>query len=169
MGTGSFPGVESGRGVALTPHPLLVPRSKKQSRAIPLLSLRTFVAYKKRVKRTYNIASFNSHDLWCFMYHCCKLSTHESVWHSPSYAHTPTRPRARSDKRTCMQGHTRTQHGNCLPQDSIRTKDQHLRIWLVFHIQFPCWLMKYLWMAISTPNSGDCIAKAKITGIKICL
>jgi hypothetical protein len=47
MGTGSFPGVESGQGVMLTPHPLLVPRSKKQSRAIPLLSLRAFVAYKK--------------------------------------------------------------------------------------------------------------------------
>jgi hypothetical protein len=46
MGTGSFPGVESGRGVTLTPHPLLVPRSKN-SRAIPLLSLRTFVACEK--------------------------------------------------------------------------------------------------------------------------
>jgi hypothetical protein len=44
MGTGSFPGVESGRGVTLPPHPLLVPKSKKQSRAIPLLSLRAFVA-----------------------------------------------------------------------------------------------------------------------------
>jgi hypothetical protein len=30
MGTGSFPGVESGRGVTLTPHPLLVPRSKNR-------------------------------------------------------------------------------------------------------------------------------------------
>jgi hypothetical protein len=29
MGTGSFPGVEFGRGVVLTHHPLLVPRSKK--------------------------------------------------------------------------------------------------------------------------------------------
>jgi hypothetical protein len=29
MGTGSFPGVESGLGVTLTPHPLLVPRSKQ--------------------------------------------------------------------------------------------------------------------------------------------
>jgi hypothetical protein len=29
MGTGSFPGVES-RGVTLTPHPLLVPRSKNR-------------------------------------------------------------------------------------------------------------------------------------------
>jgi hypothetical protein len=27
---GSFPGVESGRGVALTPHSLLVPRSKNR-------------------------------------------------------------------------------------------------------------------------------------------
>jgi hypothetical protein len=47
MGTGSFPGVESGRGVMLTPHPLLVPRSKKLSRAITLLSLRVFVACEK--------------------------------------------------------------------------------------------------------------------------
>ena len=35
MGTGSFPGVKCGRGVLLTTHPLLVPRSCK-SRAIPL-------------------------------------------------------------------------------------------------------------------------------------
>jgi len=38
MGTGSFPGVKSSRGVTLTPHHLLVPWSRK-SRAIPLLSL----------------------------------------------------------------------------------------------------------------------------------
>ena len=36
MGTGSFLGVKSGRGVTLTPHPLLVPWSRK-GRAIPLL------------------------------------------------------------------------------------------------------------------------------------
>jgi hypothetical protein len=30
MGTGSFPGVRCGRGVTLTPHPLLVPRSKTE-------------------------------------------------------------------------------------------------------------------------------------------
>jgi hypothetical protein len=30
VGTGSFRGVESGRGVTLTPHPLLVPRSKNR-------------------------------------------------------------------------------------------------------------------------------------------
>ena len=38
LGTESFPGVKSGRGVTLTPHPLLVPWSRK-SRAIPLLPL----------------------------------------------------------------------------------------------------------------------------------
>jgi hypothetical protein len=37
MGTGSFPGVESGRGVTLTPLSLLVPRSKNRalSSALP--------------------------------------------------------------------------------------------------------------------------------------
>jgi hypothetical protein len=47
MGTGSFPGVESGRGVTLIPHFLLMPRSKNRVELIPLLSLRAFVAYKK--------------------------------------------------------------------------------------------------------------------------
>jgi hypothetical protein len=36
--TGSFPGVKSGQGVTLSPHPLLVPWSRK-TRAIPLLPL----------------------------------------------------------------------------------------------------------------------------------
>jgi len=38
MGTGSFPRIKSGRGVTLTPHPLLVPWSRK-SRAISLFPL----------------------------------------------------------------------------------------------------------------------------------
>ena len=38
MGTRSFPGVKSGRGVTLTPHPLLMPWSRN-SRAIPLLAI----------------------------------------------------------------------------------------------------------------------------------
>jgi hypothetical protein len=38
MGTGSFPGIKSGRGLTLTPHPLLVPWSRN-GRAIPLLPL----------------------------------------------------------------------------------------------------------------------------------
>ena len=39
MGTGSLPEVKSGRGVTLTPHPVLMPWSRK-STAIPLLPLR---------------------------------------------------------------------------------------------------------------------------------
>ena len=38
LGTGSFRGVKCGRGMLLTTHPLLVPRSWK-SRAIPLPTL----------------------------------------------------------------------------------------------------------------------------------
>jgi len=38
MGTESFPGFKSGRGVTLTPHPLLVSWSRK-GRVIPLLPL----------------------------------------------------------------------------------------------------------------------------------
>jgi hypothetical protein len=38
MSTGSVPGIKSGRGMTPTPHPLLVPWSRK-GRAIPLLSL----------------------------------------------------------------------------------------------------------------------------------
>jgi hypothetical protein len=55
MGTGSFPGAESGRGVTLTPHPLLVPRSKNrvQLYLYSLLSLRAFVAYE--MGETYHI------------------------------------------------------------------------------------------------------------------
>jgi hypothetical protein len=52
MGTGSFQEIESGRGVKLTPHPSSA-KVNKNSRAIPVLSLRAFVAYD-RVKRTYS-------------------------------------------------------------------------------------------------------------------
>jgi len=38
LGTGSFLGVKSGRGVMLTPHPLLMPWSRK-GRVVPLLPL----------------------------------------------------------------------------------------------------------------------------------
>jgi hypothetical protein len=47
MGTGSFPGVESSRGVTLTPHPLLVPRSKNRVQLYFYFSIRAFVACKK--------------------------------------------------------------------------------------------------------------------------
>ena len=48
MRTGSFPGVKSGRGVTLTPHPLLVPWSRK-SRAILLLPYGPYGLYRTLV------------------------------------------------------------------------------------------------------------------------
>jgi hypothetical protein len=50
MDTGSFPGVRCGRGVTLTPHPLLVPRSKIEYSYIATLP-KGSVAYE-RVKPT---------------------------------------------------------------------------------------------------------------------
>ena len=54
MDTGSFPGVKSGRGVKLTPHPLLVPWSRK-SRIIPLLPLWVLLG-GNQVNNTINIS-----------------------------------------------------------------------------------------------------------------
>jgi hypothetical protein len=45
MGTGYFPEVKKGRGVTLTPHPLLVPWSRK-SRATPLQPYEPYGLYK---------------------------------------------------------------------------------------------------------------------------
>ena len=42
-----FPEGRGCRGVGLTPHPHLVPKVLEKSRALPLLTLRTCVAYKK--------------------------------------------------------------------------------------------------------------------------
>jgi len=42
-----FPGGRGGRGVGLTPHSYLECRGPRKSRAIPVLILRAFVAYKK--------------------------------------------------------------------------------------------------------------------------
>ena len=52
MGTGSFPGVESGRVVTLTPHPLLVPRSKNRVELYLYSPLGPSLPIK-RVKPTY--------------------------------------------------------------------------------------------------------------------
>ena len=48
MGTGSSPGKKSGRGVTLTPHPLLVPWSRK-SRFIPLSPYGPYGLYRASV------------------------------------------------------------------------------------------------------------------------
>jgi hypothetical protein len=64
MGTRSLLGVEIGQGITLTPHPLLVPRFKKQSRAIPLLSLRAFMVCKKGETYLLKISA-TKNFLWC--------------------------------------------------------------------------------------------------------
>ena len=66
MGTWSFPEVKSGRGVTLTPHPLLVPWSRN-GRAIPLLPLRavgpeqslsacTRVHFRSEIQRNHEVS-----------------------------------------------------------------------------------------------------------------
>jgi hypothetical protein len=65
MDPGSFPRVEGGRGVTLTPHPLLMP-----SRAIPLLSLRAFVACIKG--KTYLITLNTSKLLESVLVYMCQ-------------------------------------------------------------------------------------------------
>ena len=56
MGTGSFPEVKSGRGVTLTPHPLLVPWSRK-TRAIPLPPYGPYGLYRASVPVQYSYTS----------------------------------------------------------------------------------------------------------------
>jgi hypothetical protein len=94
VGTGSFRGVESGQGVKLTPHPLLVPRPKERSRAIPLLSLRAFVACKKgetyllRIKGLYMFRALLAHpqevlhnSIWYIVCVLCQLAVTQLQFH----------------------------------------------------------------------------------------
>jgi hypothetical protein len=57
MGTGSFPGAKSGRGVTLTPHPLILPRSKINRVDLCLYGPSWPV---KRVKLTYVVVRFTA-------------------------------------------------------------------------------------------------------------
>jgi len=81
MGTRSFPGVKSGRGVTLTPHPLLMPRSRK-CRAIPLLPL-----WAVRPVQSLSV---------CTRVHFTLLPN----THSPTYTHTHTHPHTHTPKHT---------------------------------------------------------------------
>jgi len=56
MGTGSSPGLKSGRGVTLTPQPFLVPWSRK-SKAIPLLSLWAYSLHSASMPVQYSYTS----------------------------------------------------------------------------------------------------------------
>ena len=65
MGNGSFPGVNCGRGVTLTPHTLLVPWPRK-IRAIPLHTLRACVACRKGENLPLQVHVYTWKALWCF-------------------------------------------------------------------------------------------------------
>jgi len=80
MGTGCFLGVKSGWGVTLTPHPLLVPWSRK-SRAISLLPLWTVqpaqslsactrMHFTLLYSRLIAISICSFLTLWCLVFHC---------------------------------------------------------------------------------------------------
>ena len=62
MGTGSFPGLKNGRGVTLTPHPILVLWSWK-GRAIPLLPLWA-------VRPVQSLSACTRGALYLFTRHC---------------------------------------------------------------------------------------------------
>jgi hypothetical protein len=63
MGTGSVPGIEAAGAWGWLPHSHLECRGPRKSRAIPLLTLRAFVAYKKGVKK-YKLSN-------TYFGHCC--------------------------------------------------------------------------------------------------
>ena len=86
-GTGSFPGVKCGRGVMLTPHPLLVPWSWK-SRAIPLLTLWAVRPVQSLSDCTgvhftgnLNASRFPHHKLVSFSCNFSHICTHDKVLH----------------------------------------------------------------------------------------
>ena len=74
MGTGSFPGLKSSRGVTLTPHPLLVPWSW-MSRAIPLLPLWAVWPVQSLNACTRVEFTFTSHFKWGLLRACAACPT----------------------------------------------------------------------------------------------
>ena len=64
MGIGSFPGVKSGRGVTLTPHPVVVLWSRNSTaiRLLPLWAVRSVqsLSASTRVRFTFYVLSINA-------------------------------------------------------------------------------------------------------------
>ena len=77
MGTESFPGVKCGRGVLLTTHPLLVPRSRK-SRDIPLPTLWATEACNRDYFTLRSLISFHHCHFYEF---CLKVKFHQAPYH----------------------------------------------------------------------------------------
>jgi len=85
MGTRSFPGVKSGRGVTLTSHSLLVPWSWK-SRAIPLLPLWAVRPVQSLSACTRVHFTFAFKEIWLFLSYCKSIHFYEST--EPSLVRT---------------------------------------------------------------------------------
>ena len=121
MGTGSFPGVKSGRGVKLTPHLLLLLWSW-ECRAIPLLSYRPYGLYRASVPvqgctLPYLLCSlfYKSAGQWIF--YCRWRSQNRNSYGTDSYLPTTmptkTQPRLRI-LHTCLFS-TMLQLKTCFP------------------------------------------------------
>ena len=97
-GTGSFPGIKSGRGMTLTHHPFLVPWSRK-GRAIPLLPLwavRPVQSLSACTKVHFRFFTFDIILTACshILLSCChKLSLycHKCKFHSTKYMYIHTK------------------------------------------------------------------------------
>ena len=85
MGTGSSPGLKSGRGVTLTPHPLLVPCSWK-GRAIPLLPLWAVRPVQSLSACTRVHFTFT----WTFLDMVCHPVPHVTQWPYHNFQHQQT-------------------------------------------------------------------------------
>jgi hypothetical protein len=78
MGTGSLPGVESGPGVTLTPHPLLVPKCKNRVELYPYSRQGTSWPVKS-VKPTY-ICTPSDTAMFLYYYFKCWQSQSIIKW-----------------------------------------------------------------------------------------
>ena len=91
MGTGSFLGVKSGRGVTLTPHPLLVPWSWK-SRAIPLLPLwavQTVQSLSACTRVHFTFFTLGLHSWHLYISLIVKWCDSPRFWTAPFYQMSP--------------------------------------------------------------------------------
>jgi len=102
MGAGSIPGVKSGRGVTMTPHPLLVTWSRK-SRAIFLLPYKPYGLYRASVpvQRCILPLPIPLLPLWTVR-PVQSLSACTTVHFTFTYTSTPTMSRTACTKPQCL-------------------------------------------------------------------
>ena len=96
MGTVSFPGVKSGRGVTLTPHPLLVSWSRK-GRAIPLLPIwAVWPVHSLSACTRVHFTFYDNVSFWQL-----DFTDPTSVWYQPRRNNSSINGLQHSGKHTC--------------------------------------------------------------------